>query len=432
VKLTALDNSLVDDSFKGIPGGTDPFPLCEMDRQGWNVLREDLPLPLAVLKESALTHNSGWMRGFLALSGAKLCPHGKTTMAPQLYARQLADGAWGITLANVSQVQVARRFGVSRILMANQLVGKRAVAYVVSELKRDASFEFLCLVDSERGVELLSAEARRQKLERPLEVLVEGGVPGLRCGCRDLDSALAVARRIKAAEPWLALRGVEGFEGVIKGATPEDDVARVREYVQFLIEIARRCDAAGLFAPGRLILSAGGSAYYDLVAAGFGSASIKREFDVIIRSGCYLTHDSAFLDKLHQLLIERNPAARELGPGLRPALEVWSYVQSRPEPTRAILTMGKRDCSFDVSLPIPSHWFRPGKHARPEPTPAGHTIASLNDQHALVDVPADSPLAVGDMVACGISHPCTTFDRWQLLALVDEEYNVIGGIRTFF
>lgn len=432
MNLSVLENSLVDDLFKGIPGGVAPFRLAEMGQRDWNVLRQDLPLPLAVLKTSALAHNSQWMRRFLALSGAKLCPHGKTTMSPQLFAEQLADGAWGITLANVSQVQVARRFGVSRILLANQLVGKQAIEFVVSELIRDPSFEFLCLVDSVRGVELLAAEVRRQKLSRSVEVLVEGGVAGLRCGCRDLESALTVARAVKQSEPALALRGVEGFEGVITGETPQEAAAKIRTYLEFLVNIARQCEQERLFAQGTLILTAGGSAYYDLVASGFSRAAIGRDVDVIVRSGCYLTHDSAVLEKMHRALAEREPAARDLGPGLRPALEVWSYVQSRPEPTRAILTMGKRDCSFDVSLPIPAVWFRPSTHERPEPISVGHVIKSLNDQHALVDVPADSPLSVGDMVGCGISHPCTTFDRWQLIPLVDDAYNVTGGVRTFF
>jgi D-serine dehydratase len=432
VDLASLEASLIDGSFKGMPAGVKPFPLGEIGAKGWNILREDLPLPVALLKQSALSHNSRWMRRFLELTGAKICPHGKTTMAPQLYQQQLNDGAWGITLATVGQVQIARRYGVRRILLANQLVGRQALQYIVREVAADPQFDFYCLVDSLAGVELLAAEARRQKCPRPVQVLVEGGVRGARCGCRDVESALDVARAAKQNEPHVCLRGVEGFEGIIRGDTPEAAEEPVSRYLAFLVEIARRCDEERLVAEGPMILTAGGSGYYDLVVRHLSDAKLSRGVDVIIRSGCYLSHDSGTIRRLHERLLARSPEARTIGEPPRAALEVWAYVQSRPEPTRAILTLGKRDCSFDDRLPMPERWFRPGMHEEPQPLAEGHEVGSLNDQHALVDLPADSPLAVGDMVACGISHPCTTFDRWQLLPVVDDVYNVVAAVRTFF
>ena len=53
-----------------MPGGIAPIALRDIGSQGWNLLREDLPLPLAVLRESALAHNGDWMRRFLEASGA--------------------------------------------------------------------------------------------------------------------------------------------------------------------------------------------------------------------------------------------------------------------------------------------------------------------------------------------------------------------------
>ncbi len=105
--------------------------------------------------------------------------------------------------------------------------------------------------------------------------------------------------------------------------------------------------------------------------------------------------------------------------GSKPALEVWAYVQSRPESGRTILTMGKRDVSYDASLPVPLHWYRPGAMVRPEPMPRGHAVLALNDQHCHLGTPGESPLQVGDMVGFGIGHPCTTFDKWGLLMVVD-------------
>jgi D-serine dehydratase len=430
--LSAIDDLPIDDRYKGIPGGTPAFPLKELGCHGWNVLRGDVPLPLAVLKESALDHNRHWMQRFLALSGAQFSPHGKTTMAPQLFQMQLEDGAWGITLATMQQVQVARRFGCSRILLANELVDPRAIDYVIAELARDESFEFLCLVDSVAGVETLAAAVKGQGLRRPLEILLEGGLVGGRTGCRSLPEAMEVARAVKQHSPYLSLRGVEGFEGIIAEATPQASAARVREFLGFLLDIARRCEGESLFAAGKVIISAGGTEYFDLVADILPRSGLTCETQIIIRSGCYLTHDSDLFGDLHRKLEERTPAAKVLGAPPRAALEIWTHVLSRPEPTRAILGLGKRDAGHDARLPLAVLWFRPDLHERPQPMPPGHTTFKLHDQHALLNIPDSSPLQIGDLVACGISHPCTTFDKWRLLALVDDQYNITGGVHTFF
>jgi len=121
---------------------------------------------------------------------------------------------------------------------------------------------------------------------------------------------------------------------------------------------------------------------------------------------------------------------------LRPALEVWSMVQSRPEPDLAILTMGKRDASYDIDLPFPVKTHRPGDTSQPFDLPAGCKIEKMNDQHAYLRLPKDSAicasLQVGDLVACGISHPCTTFDKWPVILVVDDAYQVQSAVNTFF
>ncbi len=425
-------HQLIDDRLKGVPGGTPPFALEDIATKGWNVLNEDLPLPLAVLKESAMAHNSRWMQRFVALSGAVIAPHGKTTMSPELFHRQLDDGAWGIALSNVAQLQVARAYGIDRVLLANQLVGKQAIRYVLDELARDPKFDFYCLVDSVELVNILASEARRRAIGRPLQVLVEGGFPGGRTGARDLETALRVARAVKAAEPFLGLKGVEGFEGVIGHLTQTEVQVKIEKLLEFLVEIAAACEREELFAEGMLILSAGGSGFYDVVLERFRKAGLHRPVQVVTRSGCYLTHDDHAFRDLFRGVLARSAAARTLGEGLQPAIEVWSYVQSIPEPGRALLTMGKRDVSYDMGLPVPLGWFRPGLHVKPQPLGDAHAITMLNDQHAYLQLPDGSPLGVGDLVACGISHPCTTFDKWQLLLVVDDDYRVVGGVRTFF
>ncbi|MGH1479585.1 MAG: amino acid deaminase [Geminicoccales bacterium] len=431
MQLPPLLSSSILPTTKGWPADIDALNLGDIGRQGWSLLREDLLLPALVLKDSALRHNSRWMRAFTEHHDVELCPHGKTTMAPQLFARQLDDGAFGITVATVQQMQVCRRFGVPTVLMANQLVGKQAIRQVLEALETDPSFDFYCLVDTVDGVELLAAEARAFGGSRPLKVLLEGGVQGRRTGCRTLAEALEVARAL-ASIPELALSGVEGFEGVIKGDTPKATAEAVADFLAFLVAIAEKAASEKLFAPGPVILSAGGSSFFDLVTKKFKAAALGCETKVVIRSGCYFSHDSGMYQAAFADLDERAPELAKLGDGLRPALEVWAYVQSRPEPGRVLATMGKRDVSFDAGMPVPERWFRPSLHAKPEPLSNGHTTIALNDQHAFLDVPADSPLKVGDILTFGISHPCTTFDKWQLVYVVDDDYKVIEGVKTFF
>jgi D-serine dehydratase len=431
MKLDELLSSAVDPVTKGWPAAP-ALPLREVGGQGWNFLRGDLPLPVALLKASALSHNSRWMRRFIEHFGVAICPHGKTTMAPQLFARQLADGAWGITVATVQQLRVCRRFGVQRVVLANQLTGRQAIGEVLEELRADPGFWFACLVDSQAAAEQLAAEARSFGNDRPLQVLLEGGYPGGRTGCRTVEQALAVARACAAA-PELALIGIEGFEGLIARPTAAETAATVERFLASLVEIAKACAAEDLFAPDqKILLSAGGSAFFDQVAKAFRAARLEREVEVVLRSGCYLTNDSKMYRQFFDQMRNRAPEIDALGDGLQAALELWAYVQSTPEPGLAIATLGKRDVSFDVDLPVPEQWFRPGIHERPQALGAGFAVTGLNDQHAYVRLPHDSPLRVGDLLSFGISHPCTTFDKWQLLYVVDDEYRVIEGIRTFF
>ena len=457
-------SATLDGRTKGLPASiatSKPMSRESIGRAGWNVLREDLPLPLALLKESSLRHNAEWMQSFRRMTGVSIAPHGKTTMSPELYARQLDDGAWAITVATVQQLRVCREHGIARVILANQLVGKQAIAYVLDELARDPQFEFCCLVDSIAGVELLAIAAGERNIGRPLAVLLECGAAGARSGCRTLDDALAVARRIAAARPHLRLVGVEGFEGAIHGATSLETESKVTTFVDFIGQVAGRCVSDGLIDVDPVIVSAGGSAYFDIVTR------LPRAFDgvraqVVIRSGCYLTHDSDGYAKAALRMRERMPEITSLGDGLIDALEVWSYVQSLPEPGLAILTMGKRDVSYDQKLPFPRHVWRPvsanasappavsgtsttpGSDARsdagsdfipmskPAPLAGDYAITALNDQHAFMRIPADHQLRVGDMIGCTISHPCTTFDKWRFMPIVDDNYTVIDAITTWF
>lgn len=432
MKLDAIETLAINGRFKGIPEGETAFPLKEIHKKGWNVLKEDMELPLVILKDSALKNNSQWMREFLRLSNAAICPHGKTTMSPQLFAQQLQDGAWGITIATVGQLKICRQFGVQRVVMANQLIGVPAICWLLDELHRDPAFDFYCLVDSVKGVEMLAEQARQHPLNRPLQLFLEIGIEQGRTGCRELETAVEVARQIQQHAPHVCLRGIEGFEGLIASHDPNALRERLSVFLQKMVQVAQICEQEQWFAEGDVILTAGGSAQYDVVLEQFAKAKLSQPVRVITRSGCYLTHDSGMYHKLFAHLKQRSTLAQEVAGGFQPALEIWAYVQSRPEANLAILNFGKRDCSYDAGLPLPHHWFSPTKHTIPAPLPEGYQIFALNDQHAYLRLPEDSPLQVADIVVSGISHPCTTFDKWQLIPVVNDDYQVISAIKTFF
>ncbi len=161
---------------------------------------------------------------------------------------------------------------------------------------------------------------------------------------------------------------------------------------------------------------------------------------VILRSGAYLTHDHGFYGTL-------SPAARGSAdaPALRPALELWAQVLSCPEPGLALLGAGRRDVGFDQGLPVPVRAIRRTGGARPDLTStdltstdlsgtdlSGSQVTELNDQHAYLRLDGGTVLAPGDLVGLGISHPCTTFDKWRVIPVVNDAERVTDIVHAFF
>ena len=424
-----LSDFRLDHPTKGAPPGIGSLERSTVANSGWRVFHEDLPFPVAVLLECSLKQNGQWMRNFLAGFNASLAPHGKTTMSPRLFALQLEDGCWGITLATCHQVQVARRHGFKRILLANEVVGRPEIDYFVSELNSDPEFDFYCFVDSIESVSRLAEGALRSGLRRPIKVFLEIGFFGGRCGVRTVERGLEVARAIQAVAPQLALVGVAGFEGLHQSKWNEDRVTLVRSFLQMMIDVATEVDRLGPFTGTEIILSAGGSGYYDLVAEMFSAVRLSRPIQILTRSGCYLTHDRGLYQRLQGELMTRSARGSSIEPPLASALEVWTQVLSRPEPGLAILSAGRRDFGTDAGNPVPIKWARPfGAVTAMDDC----EVVAVNDQHANLQIPAEHPLQVGDMVGLGISHPCTTFDKWKLIYVVDDDYRVTDAIETFF
>ncbi len=394
--FAALAGELLDWRFKGLPPGWQDATVAEVLAAA-PVFSEAGPTgPVCVLRESALAHNLAVMATWCRDRGVLLAPHGKTHMSPQLFARQSAAGACAVTVATIGQARVYRAFGADAIVLANELVEPAGLAWLAGELDADPGFRAVCWVDSVRGVELMTEALTGAT--RSLDVCVEVGVPGGRTGCRTAAEVDEVARAA-AASPRLRLVGVAGYEAARSQDVGPEATAAVRAYLAELRAALSRL--APLFETDDVIVTAGGSTYPDVVADELAGAAPR----VILRSGCYLTHD-------HGLYAATSPLP------MRPAMQVWAPVLSRPEPGLALVGMGRRDVSFDAGLPVPLGL-------------PGATVTKLNDQHAYLEL-AGHTVAVGDRLGFGISHPCTTFDRWQLIPVLDDADRVVDLVRTFF
>jgi D-serine deaminase-like pyridoxal phosphate-dependent protein len=387
---------------------------------------EDFGTPLLTLDESALAHNLRTMAGWCAAVDVDLAPHGKTTMAPALWERQLAAGARAITLANLPQVRVARAFGVRRVHLANTVLDPAGLRWIAAELDRDPDFSFTCWVDSVSAVELIE-EALDGGLSRPgsrpLDVCVELGGLGGRTGARTVEEALAVADAVASAA-HLRLVGVSGYEGALAHGSVPEAVAVLESYFRDMLALHDRIRERGLLdaadETGDAVITAGGSAWFDVVVRVLTSVSDVRT-RIMLRSGAYLIHDDGFYRGI-------SPFARDGGAvRLRSAMHGWARVVSRPEPALALLDGGKRDFSHDEGMPEPQ--LVRGRGA----LPGGAHVSALNDQHAFL---RDADVSVGDIVRLGLSHPCTAFDKWTLIPVVDDAEAdrpvVVDLVRTFF
>ena len=409
----------IDGTSKGMPHVPTPVPLLDAGAQGWSL--GDLRPPFAVLRRSALEHNVSLMAAYCDEHAVSIAPHGKTTMAPQLWRRQLDAGAWGISAATAAQASVMRAAGVQRILIANPLTDAAAIGWAADDL-RDEANELACYVDSERGVELLEGVLREETPPRPLPVLVELGHAGGRTGCRGTEEAVALARRV-ASSPNLSLAGVAGYEGTVAHDREPAALEGVRRYLGDLRTLGARLGEEGLLSPTAFV-SAGGSVFFDLVVEELGTLRSDVGMPLVLRSGAYVVHDAGMYERSSPFA-DRPPEGR-----FRSAFEVWGAVLSTPEDGLAIVGLGRRDVSFDHGLPRVVAARR--EDGSVDALDGAVEATALDDQHLYCRVREGAELRVGDLVACAISHPCSMFDRWRFIPVVDDDDAVVEVVATFF
>jgi D-serine deaminase-like pyridoxal phosphate-dependent protein len=422
--LAKLAEEHVDHRFKGLPPDAYGLTVAELAGQRRNLFTGGFTTPVLALSAERLEHNLKLMETYSARHGLAFAPHGKTSMAPQLFHRQIEHGAWGITLAVPHQVRVARAFGIQRVFLANELVDAAALRWISTELDADSDFRFVCYVDSVRGVGLMDAALTDAGAVRPVDVVVElGAGEGARTGVRTEAECAAVADAV-AGTRTLRLAGVAGYEGEVPDADPE----RVHAWLRRLVALAADFDKAGRFDGAGLdeiVLSAGGSAWFDAVADVFAEVpALSLPVLKLLRSGAYVSHDDGHYREVTPF--NRVPAEG----ALEPAFRLWTQVVSRPSAEQAFTNAGKRDAAYDLDLPF-AQVVRPSDGG-PERPATGITVSGLSDQHAWLRTAPEAGLEVGDWVGLGLSHPCTSFDKWQLIPVAEADGTVVDYIRTFF
>ncbi|MGF3056957.1 amino acid deaminase [Microbacterium sp. YY-01] len=393
---------------KGIAPRLHGLPLSEVAAAEARL--SEFPTPVFTVHEAALTHNETTVFAWAREQGVLMAPHGKTSMSPALWQRLLDAGAWGITLATPWQAQLAISSGVPTVLIAHGVVDHASVQQLAAQLDARPGLRVICWADSVEAVNIL--QRGMDGSSAVLDVLVEiGGMKG-RTGARSIDDGVAIAKAIHGAS-HLRLAGIGGYEGPFGSERTAHEQDSVDAYLSTFLTLH---SAVGELYDGsvRPILSAGGSAWPDRVAAVLSQAS--ETADVVVRSGAFQIHDDGLYRRVSPFgkIVDTAP--------LRSAMHVWSRVVSRPEPDLALLDAGRRDASFDNGLP--------------EPQGVDGEVIKLNDQHAFLRLPEDSTVAIGDVIRLGVSHPCTVFDKWRVGVVIDDpdaaDPRVIGAFATCF
>ncbi|WP_063684343.1 alanine racemase [Bradyrhizobium stylosanthis] len=414
---------------RGIPL-VDGLATEDVGSQRWSPSRGDLALPALTLDEAAFGANRDLFLNWCRSAGVAVAPHAKTPMSPELARSLRAAGAWGTTVANIQQAAVLLASGERRLLLANQIGGLAAGRRLGALLSAYGDVDFHAFADSPAAVAAL-AEAARIAGRSELSVLVELGAG--RAGARDPAAVAATIAAILSADR-LVLGGVATYEGA---AATSDAEATLRAIATLLERTVEAFALVRATVPQRpLIISAGGSAYFDIVARALAPvAQADGNAIVLLRSGALFFADHgiyarafADIDRRGGLLVDglHHSAAKSF----RPALTLWAEVLSRPEAGLAIAGFGMRDASFDQGLPLPLRVFRDG--VEQQGLAAQLAVTRLNDQHAFLSVAPEAALAVGDIIAFGISHPCTCLDRWSVVLGLDADGVVTRAFPTQF
>lgn len=400
--------TVIEGKFKGFPIDSYGKTLEQFLATKPNLFTANFQFPIMVLKESAVKNNIAQMMSFCNSVNAELAPHVKTTMSPQLAQMQVAAGATALTVANFWQGSIFLKHGFKNLIIANEVLDPTAIAEI-AKINKQKQAEIIFYVDSILALEIIQ---KFTPLAGEQNLFIEIGAENGRGGVRELSLVEQLAQRIKT-DQRLNLIGVTGFEGAVP------DAARGRRGERKISKFCQKIVAAAELAyPYKsdqpFVISAGGSAYFDIVARELNKFEKPRR--LLLRSGGYITHDHKYYEEIYPFASTDR--------SFQPAIEVWGQVISKPERDFGVLNLGKRDIGNDLHNPIPI------KSYDGQVKSFSAVIEKLNDQHGYLRGKQEFSLA--QLIGLGISHPCTTFDKWGLIPLVNDDYDLIDCMQTFF
>ena len=400
--------TVIEDKFKGFPIDSYGKTLEQFLATNPNLFTANFQFPIMVLKEAAIKNNIAQMMSFCNSVDAQLAPHVKTTMSPQLAQMQVAAGARALTVANFWQGRIFLKHGFKNLIIANEVLDPTAIAEI-AKINKQKQAEIIFYVDSILALEIIQ---KHTPSEGEQNLFIEIGTENGRGGVRELSLVEQLAQRIKA-DQRLNLIGVTGFEGAVpdaaRGRRGEKKISKFCQKIVAAAELAYPYKSDQPF-----VISAGGSAYFDIVARELNKFEKPRR--LLLRSGGYITHDHKYYEEIYPFALSDR--------SFQPAIEVWAQVISKPEKDFGVLNLGKRDIGNDLHNPIPI------KSYDGQVKSFSAVIEKLNDQHGYLRGKQEFSLA--QLIGLGISHPCTTFDKWGLIPLVNDDYDLIDCLQTFF
>jgi D-serine deaminase-like pyridoxal phosphate-dependent protein len=317
------------------------------------------------------------MADFFRDRSCQLRPHFKAHKTPEIARRQLAAGACtGLTCATVLEAEVAAEF-CGDVLLANEAIGPGKCERLAALARR---IQITVAVDSQTGIEALDRAGKSAGVL--MGAVVDLDVGQRRCGVQPGKEAVMLAQRVAASDN-LTLRGVMGYEGhLVALEDRRERETRTRAAMERLVETARLIRADGLPCG---IVSCGGTGTYDISSRVDGVTEVQ--------AGSYVLMDSDY---------------GRLDLPFEQAFYVLGTIVSRPEPTRCVADAGHKSQTKDHGLPT-------------TPDIPGAEVVSLNDEHATIRIPADSPVRIGDRVRLRPSHTDPTMNLHDVVYAIDGD-----------
>lgn len=415
----------LDQSTRGIPAGVTVSDDA-VSGHGWFPGDGGMALPVLTMDMGAFTANTDAFFDFADGHDALLAPHAKTPMIPELALSLVKRGAWGATVANPQQLNVILETGIRNVIVASPPGGAAGATQLARTTERFPGAEVHVFLDSVEGVTALNAALTKTSGSN-VHGLVEVGFG--RTGARTIERSKAVLDAILATGGAIRLSGVATYEAAaVTGAEPaEVTLARLFDLVTETYEAI----LTKVTGDERIILTAGGSVYFDTVVQALNPlASRRANTSLILRSGAIFFSDDGLYQRAFSAMAQRG-LATQVAHAVRPVLSLWAEVLSRPEDGLAIAGFGMRDAPNDQGLPVVRRVFRDGT-ALDADVASGVRVDRLNDQHAFLTGPLVDRLQVGDILELGISHPCTALQRWRVIFGVGKSGKVDRVYRTRF